>query len=47
MADSVYTESMAEISTLSHAELPYHSNPFGVPVDMDTVNIAGTLGHQS
>lgn len=32
---------MTEINTLSHAELSYQSNPCGVLVDMDTVNIAG------
>lgn len=32
---------MTEINTLSHAELSYQSHPCGVPVDMDTVNIAG------
>lgn len=36
----VYTDSMTEINTLSHAELSYQSNPCGVLVDMDTVNIA-------
>lgn len=39
--DCVYTDSMTEINTLSPAELSYQSNPCGVLVDMDTVNIAG------
>lgn len=46
VADSVYTDSVTEINTLSHAELSYQSNPHGALVDMDTVNIAGTLGLQ-
>jgi len=33
---------MAEINTLSHAELSYQSNPCGELVDMDTVNIDGS-----
>lgn len=32
---------MTEINILSPAELSYQSNPCGVLVDMDTVNIAG------
>lgn len=41
-AEGVYTDSMTEINTLSHAELSYQSHPCGVLVDMDTVNIAGS-----
>lgn len=46
VVDSVYSDRMTEINTLSHAELSYQSNPHGALVDMDTVNIAGTLGLQ-
>lgn len=38
---SVCSDSVTEINTLSHADLFYQGNPHGVPVDMDTVNIAG------